>query len=1364
MKSRFLRRAAALLPALALACSLLILPAAAAASIGPDFDLEVGQTHQLEADDMTGPISWNTSKPGVATVDEDGLVTAVSPGTSQITAIDAASGEIAYCDVTVVPVPKPATRVQLSDSVLRKVEGDSSVILTATVTPADSTDKVSFTSSDDLVVKVTNHSDSSAVLEFKKASDSPIKITATAGSVTAFCYVWVSARPLVSAVKVSPRDISLPKGERTTLIATVEGGTTDKTVVWSSSDSRSVYVNPSTGQVEVLTNARVGDKVAITAKSNADPTKSDFCVVTVIDPLTPRVTSVSITSPSTDLYRYVDPGKTLELKATAYPLDALEGDRKIEWSSGDPSIASVGQATGVITGVAPGETTITARAAGDRSKTDVRIIETSGILLSYIERSSSGGKGTTVELDKNSVVPIYQYRDITASWKLYGTAKNKAITWTSSNNSVAQVLSGRVTANYPGEATITATVDGTGFSASFKVKVSEDVADAINVDMGSAASYSLSDLLSELNKRSQDKTGSPLSCVYNLKVSTENGVLYYKYASPSAPGHGVGGTERYYYQAAASGQMSIRDVTFVPLPGFDGTAVIDYNGEAASGATFTGIIRVTATASGDVAYSTQTGQPVAFAAEHFSAICRSRSGRAIGYVTFTQPAASRGTLYYNYSSTGGQFSPKADPSTRYYAGSNPSIDNITFVPAEDYTGDVAIPYRCTDSSGASFSGTVTVTVYGAGGSAGIRDVEYSTGLNQRQDLSGSDFNDACRRATGYNLDRIRFDSLPSSSAGTLYLDYTASSSTRVTTSRSYYRGSTPRISDVSFVPARNYSGTVSIPFTGTNVEGDTFSGNLIIHVDDGVGTVHYNTPRNQAVTFSAGDFNDACRRVNGTSLNYVRFTGLPPSGSGTLYYNYVSASSTGSRVSTGTDYRRSGSPSLSNVTFVPAGGYDGTVSIPFTGYDDSGVRFDGTVTITVGSGSRIISYRTAASGSVRFNASDFNSACRSATGDTLNYVRFDLPASRYGRLYHQYNSSSRTGNSVSSGTSYYYSGSTRLIGDVSFAASTVTGTVSFDYTGYSTRGDSFSGTVEIQITGTGSFTSAVRYTGSSAPIHFRSSDFQAACQAALGTSLSYVQFGSLPAAGRLYQNYSGPARTGTGVTAATRYGLQDLDQISYVPKAEYQGTLTIPYTAYDAQGSNHSGYVEIQLSNSYCAASFTDTAYGWDWAKPSIEYLRQSGITGGYRDGTFRPGQSISRGEFTLMICRAFQFSTAGSSGFPDVPATSAYAGAVAAARDLGIVQGNNGRFQPDQPITRQSAMTMVCRALNAAGQSVPAADSSLLSSYTDGAQVSAYARSSVASLIQMGAVRGNSAMRLNPGAPISRAEMAVILHRVLTR
>ena len=152
-----------------------------------------------------------------------------------------------------------------------------------------------------------------------------------------------------------------------------------------------------------------------------------------------------------------------------------------------------------------------------------------------------------------------------------------------------------------------------------------------------------------------------------------------------------------------------------------------------------------------------------------------------------------------------------------------------------------------------------------------------------------------------------------------------------------------------------------------------------------------------------------------------------------------------------------------------------TVTIPFTGYDDSNVRFTGTVTIAVGGGSsRTISYSVPAGAFVRFNASDFNSACRSATGDALNYVRFELPASRYGTLYHQYNASSRTGNSVSASTGYYYSGNSRLLSDVGFAAASTDGTVTFAYTGYSTRGDSFSGDVEITISGSLSVSSVIR--------------------------------------------------------------------------------------------------------------------------------------------------------------------------------------------------------------------------------------------------------------------------------------------------
>ena len=1279
MKTRFLRRAGALLLALALACSLLTLPAAAVD--GTDIfqtpstvSVTTGNTETVDFNLRAHNFFWDEQKiewvfdSSKISVNNNtnsncpsASVTGVSPGTTTLTLkvtievedtnLGLAVGDVLTVSCTVI-VSAQATGIRLSMTSVNMVVGESTT-LSARVTPSTASQAVSWSSSRPGIVEAaTDTGTLTAIAE----GDAVITATVPGSGLTATCNVHVSAAT-VTSLRLDKKTATMsPGGDKLTLTATLTPNKVpDRDVVWDiQPKSNMVTLPPGNGTTKVISinsATPIGTTFTIYAYAKANPSVAyDMCVVTVVSPPAPSVNRVEITDPISDAFRYVDPKGTLTLHAVAYPLDATDTDRRLTWESSDTNVATVDQ-DGNVTGKSPGVTTITARSKN--GEYDTREIEVSGLLLSYRKTSSSGGQGTTEKLTESSIVEIAQYRDITVTPTVYGNARLKTILWQSSNNTVVQVVNGRVTANFPGEnAVITATVAGTGYEASFKVKVFEDVAQAITVNMGSDPTYSFSGVLSELNNRSQSKAGAPLESVYNLKVSTKNGVLYYGYTAPNTPGHGVGGTERYYYQAG-QGQRALRDVTFVPHPGFDGTAVVDYNAASTNGTTFTGTIRIEATTTGDVSYSTAMDEPVSFAAEHFSAVCKTRNGQAVNYVTFNQPASSQGTLYYNYSPSG-YFSPKVDSATRYYASSNPSIDQITFVPAPGFVGDSNITYRCTDSSGATYSGLVTVTVFSPDG-AKNGNVEYSTAVNQRRALNAADFNDASQRATNGTLNYIRFDSLPATNVGRLYLNYSSSTSsgTQVTTGRSYYRNATPRISNITFVPATGYSGTVTIPFTGTNTSGTNFTGSLIIRVGTGLGTVRYTVAQNQAV---------------------------------------------------------------------------------------------------------------------RFNASDFNNACRSATGDTLNYLRFtSLPSSSYGTLYYQYNAGSRTGTSVSTSTSYYYSGNNRLLNDVTFAAGSTARSLSFGYTGYNNRGESFSGTVEIQITGdaapsTGTITgNGLRYTGSSAPIALRTVDFQSACQTSLGTTLASVQFTSLPSVGHLYQNYSGPAQTGSAVSTITRYGAQDLGQISYLPKAEYQGSVYIPFTAYDTQGASFSGNVEIFLSTSYCAATFSDV-YGMDWAKPSIEFLRQSGITNGYSNNTFRPRQAISRGEFTLMICRAFRFPTSGSSGFPDVPANSVYAGAVATARNLGIVQGNNGLFQPDRPISRQSAMTMICRAMEAAGQSVPSAPASLLSSYGDGWAVSSFARSSLAALIQMGVVRGTSSMRLNPTDPISRAEMAVILHRVLTR
>lgn len=1351
MKSLFPRRAASLFLALVLAFSLAV-PALADDPENPEeppkvvsfielnhttLSMKVGAADQkLEvswepADAVPPVISWSSDDEKIATVSNDGTVHAVGEGITKIIA-SSPSLSPAECEVTVAAAdptpPKPTvTSVSIEPKTLELTMVTSPIgDLKAIITPdtAASANPVTWSTSASSIATV----DGNGRVTARGAGTATVY--ASAGDKIGTCTVKVNPAPSITLDHTS-LDLTVTGGAQK-VKATYSNSITN--VIWFISDTSVATLEGSANGSEVSVRGLKAGITTLTIRDVNNAALSASCIIRVTAPDPGKVTAVTLIEPASP---YLDPGGTVDLKAIISPNTATAA---LSWSSSSNAVATV-DSTGRVKGVAPGTVKITVSAPGGFS--DSIDLEVSGVTL------------------EKHTLSLFINKSETLVYHLYGSVKTSLPEWHAVNPSIADASpAGRVTGHLSGSTDVTITVGK--YKDSCTVTVSEDLAQAIERDLGTAGSYSFAGLLSDLNDRCNTKTKAPLDYVYGLEVSTGQGTLLYGFTSPDTPGHGVGGSERYYYQNTGNGKMPLRDITFVPKNNFVGTAVIDYTGVGTNGVTFIGTIRITVASTGDVTYSTAADRPVTFSAGDFSAICLSKTGKGINYVTFDQPAASRGTLYYNYSPTG-QYSQKVDGNTRYYASSNPNLSLVTFVPAEGFVGTVDVTYRCTDSSGSTYAGRVTITVYAPSGS-GTGDVEYSTGMNQRFSLNATDFNDVSRRITSTALDYIRFDSLPSTSNGILYYNYTSSSSTRVTTSTSYYRNSSPRIANITFVPARDYRGTVTIPFTGRNTSGNTFTANLVIRVDDETGTVTYSTPANQPVTFNATDFNTACQRANGTALNRVSFT-LPASGSGTLYYNYISSTSSGSRVASNESYYRSGNPSLSGVTFVPASNYNGTVTIPFSGYDANGGRFSGTVVITVGRGysTQVIRYNAVTGGFVRFDAADFNDASRAVTGDPLNYVRFDIPSSRNGTLYYQYNTSSRTGTSVNSTTSYYRSGGTRSLGDVYFVPSSTAGVTTLHYTGYTTRSETYTGTVEITVSAP--VVTTVRYSGSAAPIYFRASDFQTACQGALGTALSYIRFTSLPSSGGLYTGYANPVSRGTSVATGTSYYANDINQIVYLPKAETQMTLTIPYTGYDASGASYNSTVEITLSNSYASCPFTDVAYGWDWAKPSIEFLRQSGITTGYSNNTFGPGRQISRAEFTLMVCRAFQFQTGGSAAsFPDVPAGSVYAGAIATARNLGIVQGDGGLFKPNNPITRQSAMTMICRAIEASGQSLPAASSTLLSAFADGDRVSSFARYAVAALVQMGAVRGTTDMRINPTAAISRAEMAVILHRVLTR
>ena len=246
------------------------------------------------------------------------------------------------------------------------------------------------------------------------------------------------------------------------------------------------------------------------------------------------------------------------------------------------------------------------------------------------------------------------------------------------------------------------------------------------------------------------------------------------------------------------------------------------------------------------------------------------------------------------------------------------------------TGSATITAQVT-INGRTYTAACTVTVSGAGTATAVK---YSTDENTPVEFDASDFNDVCYSLTGYSLNYVYF-SLPSSTRGTLYYNYTNSSNNggTVSASKKYYRTATsPYLSYVSFVPKSSYTGSVTIEYTGYNSQGTAFNGTVVVSVGAGSGNgdVTYTTAVDEAVQLDNASFNDYCKDVTGYNFESIWFT-PPATKYGRLYYNYTSSSRYGYVVDSNDEFYRSSTPYLSDVTFVPASGYTGTLEIPFAG-------------------------------------------------------------------------------------------------------------------------------------------------------------------------------------------------------------------------------------------------------------------------------------------------------------------------------------------------------------------------------------------------------------------------------------------------
>jgi hypothetical protein len=934
-------------------------------------------------------------------------------------------------------------------------------------------------------------------------------------------------------------------------------------------------------------------------------------------------------------------------------------------------------------------------------------------------------------LSAGAILPYASLSNLRLVTRSSGSGDSASFDWT------ATVCSGAASATWAPDASYTVP-----FASAGTVRYSADM----NVPLTLQAS----DFSSEFYRRS----GYILSYMTFTLPAKTSGTLFYNYQLSSKTGTAVGASTKYYTSASPN----LSDLTFVPAAGFVGSVSIPYQAYRSSGDALKGTLEITVSnrSGGIVSYTVDKNGSQAMDAADFSAAFNGATGKTLSYVKFSLPSSYCGKLYYGYNSYG--YDSTVSSSTKYYVHESSYLSYVTFVPHDDYTGTVSVFFTAYASDGGSYSGKLVLFVVDS--PAGI--VSYTTKTNGTVTLSGDDFSDEFLRVSGSVLSYVTFK-LPKSTVGTLYYKYDPDSAkgTAVSTTTKYFNGATPDLSDLTFVPAADYSGDAEISYTVYTAGGGAYAGKLKITVGaSGAGTVSYSTGLNEAVTFRSSDFTAKFySNTGGSTLSYVRFT-LPSSTYGSLYYNYLSSANHGSAVLSGNAYRVNAYPYLSYVTFVPRTGYSGSFSISYTGFTSDGTSYAGKIHITVGSGSGSVSYETDSPEKVAFDASDFREAYEDRNGGSLSYVRFTLPASSAGTLYYNYASSSSYSSSVSSSTRYYAS-SYAYLSSVSFVPDpTYYGTLSIGYTAYGTDGSSHDGIVFITVNRNSGGTVEYR-TRKNTSVALDADDFNTSFVDQTGSSLSYVKFTPPPSAyGTLYYNYTASGG-GIRVNASTCYyrsSYPKISDVTFVPAADYVGTAAIAYACYSTGGRAYSGLLNIVVIGTQ---PFSDVGAGYSWAAPAISALYERGVIQGYENGLYHPDDNISRGGFLVMVARALELDQPASDNFSDVIPGSYYYDAIASAKAAGIALGSHGLFYPDGKLSRQDAAVLLARALSADGHALPAASAADLSGYSDADSVSSYAAEGVAALVNAGILQGSGGA-LYPKRMISRAEMAVILYRVL--
>ncbi|GEM_PF-958144 len=438
-------------------------------------DVEKGKTAQLTAtlnpeNPTNGNINWTSSDSSVATVSASGLVTAVEVGEATITATAAdGSGAHASCTINVLAPMTPDTWAKVTDdSTLAAgdklviglaskgaVAGDITSQYMASVSASFANSKISSLPDNAVVLTLGGSPDA-----WTLSNENGQKLGATAAKKLA----WGSGT-MTWSISIVGGNVTIQNGEASfgRMLYNANSNSLRFTTYASGTSLTSTMLLPE------LYRGSVSTPVYPTSVSLSKPTNNELAI-----------------------------GDTHQIGVTYTP--ATTNQKTVRYSSSNEAAATV-TASGLLTGVAAGKTTITA---------EVKTNATTWGISESFELTVKNVAVTGVSLVSSKTIYLGSTSSLTATVSP-SNATNKNVTWFSSKTGVVTVDStGVLTPVSLGSATITArTADG-GFTATCAVTVEEDLGDAHTImiymcgsDLESGSGFATGDLKEILNVSGQ---------------------------------------------------------------------------------------------------------------------------------------------------------------------------------------------------------------------------------------------------------------------------------------------------------------------------------------------------------------------------------------------------------------------------------------------------------------------------------------------------------------------------------------------------------------------------------------------------------------------------------------------------------------------------------------------------------------------------------------------------------------------------------------------------------------------------------------------------------------------------------------------